>query len=596
MSGMSGMGDDIHDLVHAFADGELEPAEAEAFREHLGTCEQCQAELDDILQLQALSGRLASMDAKPAPAPVEAARPVEAPSSRAFRPAWSRRRRAGLSVLLGGALAAAFAVAVLRTPGNGLDSGKPEALALAPTRSMEARLSYEGASGWRPYGVKRSGNERALEMVPLETQARLEKAGDLHGLATTFMLRGERELAVEYLGKLSSSPDVDSDRAVVALSKGSLEEALILLEQVLEKAPNHAPALWNRGLVLRELGLDLLAAESFGKVAALNEPGWSSEAREYKALLERQGRERHNQGKAVWDAGELVAEQGTLLATARAVGDPWLLMNAQVQNLGRNARFLKGFALTRAYLQESALREPEDCPTQIHVREALATVRMFELRMADARAELEGMPQCGAEPTLFSAYVLAELARVDPKPGDVEEVLALLDRLRASGTLQAGTRLMADHVEGRVRLLQDRAAGQRVLREVITASEKLPREEMAAQRARAASYSMLILDAGKTGEYSPALELFTEEVHAPSPSRCMLGVELAFERTLVAARGAAGELVGAYDASRRTLDFDVETLVPEPVLAALRPCEQVQVFARYPLHLVPGGPDGAVPP
>lgn len=780
MSGMSGMGDEIHDLVHAFADGELEPAEAESFREHLGTCEQCQAELDDILQLQALSGRLASMDAKPAPAPVEAA------PSRAFRPAWSRRRRAGLSVLVGGALAAAFAFAVLRTPGPGGDV--PEALALAPTRSMEARLSYGGASGWRPYGVKRSGNERALEMVPLETQAKLEKAGDLHGLAATFMLRGEKDQAAEYLSKLPASPDVDSDRAVVALSKGALEEALVLLEGVLEKAPNHAPALWNRGLVLRELGLDLLAAESFAKVAALNEPGWSKEAREYKALLERQGQERHNRWKAVWDAGKLMAEQGTPLsdsqvrdappmarrylylaawsapnaervrallpvaraldahyggnvlesyiertakrdfakraplattfsqvlagkvgatageafvrqlqatgeqdillgalpllnmlparvdlyeATARAVGDPWFLMNAQLQraraqmaaselgqmeatlraavpaceqqkldyrcaelelllaelytiehrlsearkhahqglawarqvndaalevrglqNLGQISRFQKGFALTRAYLQESALREPDYCPTQVHVHETLATVRMFELRTADARAELEGMPRCGTEPTLFSAYVLAELARIDPKPGDVEKVLALLDKLRAAGTLRVGTKLMAEHLEGRVRMLQDRPAGQRILREVITASEKLPPDETAAHKARAASYSMLILDAGKNGEYGPALDLFSEEVHAPSPSRCMLGVELAFERLLVAARGAAGEVVGAYEGNRRTLDFDVEKLVPEPVLAALRPCEQVQVFARYPLH----GRAGLLPP
>jgi len=796
MSGMSGLGDEIHDLVHAFADGELEPAEAEAFREHLGTCEQCQAELDDILQLQALSGRLVSMEAKQAPAPVEAPAPVQAPAqaarhaedapSRAFRPAWSRRRRAGLSVLVGGALAAAFAFAVLRTPGPG--SNVPEALALAPTRSMEARLSYGGASDWRPYGVKRSGSERALEMVPLETQAKLEKKGDLHGLATTFVLRGEKDQAAEYLSKLPSSPDVDSDRAVVALSKGALEEALILLEGVLEKAPNHAPALWNQGLVLRELGLDLLAAESFGKVAALNEPGWSNEAREYKALLERQGQERHNRWKAVWDAGKLMAEQGTPLtdsqvrdappmarrylylaawsapsaerirallpvaraldahyggtvlvsyvertakrdfskrapmaatfsqvlagkvdasggeafvrqlqaageqdillgalpllnmlparvelyeATARAVGDPWFVMNAQLQraraqlaaselgqveatlraavspceqqrldyrcaeleqmlaelytaehrlsearqharqglawakqvndagievrllqNLGQIARFQKGFTLSRAYTREAALREPEYCPAQIHAHESLAIVRMFELRTADAREELETLPRCGAEPTLVSAFVLADLARIDPKPGDVEKVLAMLDRLRAPGTLRAGVKLMADHLEGRVRLLQDRAAGQRILREVITASEKLPREETAAQKARAASYSMLILDAGKAGEYGPALDLFTQEVNAPSPSRCMLGVELAFERTLVAARGAAGELVGAYDADRSTLDFDVEKLVPEPVLAALRPCEQVQVFARYPLH----GRAGLLPP
>ncbi|KFE71032.1 anti-sigma factor family protein [Hyalangium minutum] len=335
MSGMGDMGEDIHDLVHAFADGELEPSEAEAFREHLGTCEQCQAELDDILQLQALSGRLASMEAKQAPAPetvappVERARPVEAArkteeaaaSSRAFRPAWSRRRRVGLSVVLGGALAAAFALAVLRTPG--LEGGNtPETLALAPTRSTEARLSYGGASGWRPYGVKRSGNERPVERVPLETQAKLEKKSDLHGLATTFLLQGEKDQAAEYLGKLSSSPDVDSDRAVVALSKGALEEALSLLEGVLEKAPNHAPALWNRGLVLRELGLDLLAAESFGKVAALNEPGWSDEARERKAQLERQGQERHNRWKAVWDAGNRMVADGTLLTDSQVRDAP----------------------------------------------------------------------------------------------------------------------------------------------------------------------------------------------------------------------------------------------------------------------------------
>ena len=159
MSGMSSMGDDIHDLVHAFADGELEPAEAEAFREHLGTCEQCQAELDDILQLQSLSGRLASMDAKQVPAPemaapsVETARPVEAArraedeaaASRAFRPAWSRRRRVGLSVVLGGALAAAFALAVLRTPG--LDGGTPETLLrsdIQEMRSSKLSLMPEG--------------------------------------------------------------------------------------------------------------------------------------------------------------------------------------------------------------------------------------------------------------------------------------------------------------------------------------------------------------------------------------------------------------------------------------------------------------------
>lgn len=282
MSGTSDMGEDIHELVHAFADGELEPAQADTFRAHLGTCEQCQAELNDILQLQALSGRLAPAQAPQAPQ-------AEAPAdSNVIRPAWGKRR-AVMTVVLGGAVAAAFAVAVLRPQRGSEDSGEPATLALAPTRSLEARLSYGAASTWRPYNVKRSGNEPALELVPLETLSRMEKAGDYHGMATGYLLRGEREQAESSLGRVpTESVEVDSDRAVVAISRGALEEALVILEGVLEKAPNHAPALWNRGLVLRELGLELLAAQSFARVAALKEPGWSDEARERQAALERQ--------------------------------------------------------------------------------------------------------------------------------------------------------------------------------------------------------------------------------------------------------------------------------------------------------------------
>ena len=51
-----------HDDVHAFADGELSPAEAASFRAHLAECARCQAELNDILQLTA--------NASPAPSAI----------------------------------------------------------------------------------------------------------------------------------------------------------------------------------------------------------------------------------------------------------------------------------------------------------------------------------------------------------------------------------------------------------------------------------------------------------------------------------------------------------------------------------------------
>ncbi|PTL81085.1 CHAT domain-containing protein [Vitiosangium sp. GDMCC 1.1324] len=773
---------DLHDSVHAFADGELDPPEAEAFREHLGTCEQCQAELEDILQLQALGTRLAEHEAP-------LARPPEpmAPRSRAFRPAW--RSRAVRAMVLGGSLAAAVSLALLGT--SSLETAGPlptEVLALAPTRAMEARLAYGGAAGYRPYAVKRSGDERPRELVPMKTLARLEEARDFHGLAAGALLGGDPDRAAEYLRQAGASPDVVSDRAVLALSKGELEEALVILEGILEKQPKHPQALWNRALVLRELELDLMAAESFRQVEALHEPGWSDEARERAAAVEQQTRERQRRWQATWEACKALADKGTPLpegmvrtapslvrkylylaawsapsaervrallpiakeldgiyngdvlqryvertakrdfqrrgplastfaevlagrlppdqaepyvralraageqdillgalvllnqlparlqdyeAAVRSVGDPWFVANVEIQRalgqfsagelslaettllmalpaceqqrldyrcgemeslltkvyitqhrlaearghalrglsqarsmgdaglenqfierLGWMARFRNAFALTRAYLGESALRQPDYCPSQVYMHESLANVRMFELRPDEARAELDRIPDCGAQPSLLSAGALADLVRMAPRPGDAERVLGLLSTLRAAKNLQPGMSLLLDHLEGRVRVTHDRTTGRRLLRQVITAADALPHEDTSAEKARTASYSELILDAGKAGEYAEALALFAEELHASAPSRCALGLELADERTLLVARGAAGDVVGTYDSSRRTPDFDVERLVPVPVLEALRPCEHVDVFARYPLH----GRAGLLPP
>ncbi|WPB79968.1 CHAT domain-containing protein [Archangium violaceum] len=766
---------EIHDQVHAFADGELEPAQADAFRQHLGVCEQCQAELGDILQLQAMGERLG---AQPAVAP------VEQPKARAFRPAW-RRRQTLLAVGLGGALAAVMALVVMSGPRL---KEEPVALALAPTRSMEARLSWQGASGWRPYGVKRSGEERPREQLSLKVLAALEEARDWHGLAVAQLLAGEPGRAAEALKQAGRSPGEDSDRAALALSRGALEEALVLLEGVLERAPRHPAALWNRALVLRELGLDLLSAEGFRQVEALGEPGWSEEGRQRAEAVERSTQQRQQRWKAAWEACKALAAQGTSLpegtvreapglvrkylylsawsaptaervrallpvareldstyggqvlehyvertarrdfrtrgplattfsqvlagkalepaaaerflrgleaageldillgalpllnrlpaqldvyaAAARSVGDPWFdssteLQRAQaqvaasrlaqaeqillealpacerlrlgsrcgeleglltyiyrvqhrlvearehalrglerarrlndadqetrfIQDLGSIEYFRDASALARAWLQESALRQPDYCRTQVYVAETLAQLRLAEMRPAQARAELERVPSCGAPRSMLSVYTLMELARREPRPGDVEKAERWLAELRAQPGQRPGQRLVADHVEGRLRLLQDRAHGQRLLREVVAAAGRLPREDTTALKARADSYSALILDAGQAGGYAEALALFAEEAQGPAPEHCTLGVELSEGRTLVVARGADGQPVGAYEASRRASELDVGRLVPEPVLAALRPCASVSVYARYPLH----GREGLLP-
>lgn len=691
-----------------------------------------------------------------------------------------RRRLLLLAAAVGGCLACVLGLAWLRSSSlKAPEAG--EALALAPTRSLEARLSYAGAAGHRPYDVRRSGEERPRESVPLKTLGRMEEAGDFHGLAAVFLLRGELGQAAEHLGRAPASPDADSDRAVLALSKGALEDALVLIERVLDARPRHAPALWNRGLVLHALGLDLLAAQSFREVAALNEPGWSEEARERAATVERQTQERIQRWQAALNANKALAAQGTPLpegtvrefpsmarkylglaawsapspervlallpiarelderygghvleqsiertarrdfrrrgplaatfaqvlagkrlepavaerfirelqaagehdillgalpmlnrmpaeldlyeASARAVGDPWfttyarlqraqaqisasdlsraeatlratlesceqqrldyrcgevegwlvwlyraqhrlvearahalngltrarrIVDNAQerqfIERLANIAYFRDAFALARAYFRESALRQPEHCPTQVALHEMLAHLRIRELRPAEARAELEQVPSCGAPRTILSAYALANLARLDPRAEDGEGLARLVAQLRADPQLVGSTRLQVDFTEGRATLLQDRSEGQRQLRRVIEASRRFPGEDVTAQKVRADSYAALMFDAGLAGEYAPALALFAEEAEAPAPERCVLGVQLDTERTLVVARGATGETLGAFDASRRTTDFDVTRLVPAPVLAALEACPRVHVYARYPLH------------
>ena len=46
--------------LDAFCDGELAPEEAAAFREHLGGCSDCQAQLLDLLHLDDLAERAAA--------------------------------------------------------------------------------------------------------------------------------------------------------------------------------------------------------------------------------------------------------------------------------------------------------------------------------------------------------------------------------------------------------------------------------------------------------------------------------------------------------------------------------------------------------
>ena len=244
--------------LERFSDGEMPDAEAASFQVHLASCARCQARMLDLMQLDVMGQEVAAR---------------------------SKSRRWVPLALAASLLAAVLGAAVASRMGAPSSSAP---LTVAVHRPIEARLTHPGAREHRRYGVERAGEGASGEAVPEDVLARLIRDKDFHGVATVYLLMGAPKLAADALAKAPPSPDVDCDRAVVALLQGAPNEALRLLEGVLSAQPQHAQALWNRALVLRELQLPRAAAEAFARVATLAEPGWASEAEERARELQRE--------------------------------------------------------------------------------------------------------------------------------------------------------------------------------------------------------------------------------------------------------------------------------------------------------------------
>ena len=284
----------LHDKVDAFADGELSPAEAEAFRAHLVECAECQAELRDIMMLAAVTQPAAATAARVEPAH----RPLPP-----IIPIASRRRRIFVAVTT--SLAVAAAIALMWRAAR----PEPIVLAQADKRPLEARLSYGAADRWRPYDVERATGT-AREEVRVDTLARLEAKGEWRGLAGGYLLGGETERAGEALARAGDSADVESDRAALALQKRDAAMALAHATRALTLAPGHAQAAWNRALALRDLGLPRAAANAFEAIAHKGEKGWSDEAKSRAATLRAAESERERAWLAAADAAKTMLTSG----------------------------------------------------------------------------------------------------------------------------------------------------------------------------------------------------------------------------------------------------------------------------------------------
>lgn len=258
--------------IDLFADGALDEARAEAFRQHLPGCQRCQAELADRVQMRLLAdeygGHMVPRRARPLALPRVPQRVLMA--------------AAATAVCI---IVAVLARGMLRQPPADIW------LTALPQRPLDARLSYAGLDAYRARPTaKMMGPAVETRVLPLQELAELEKRGDLSGLLAAYLVRQDWKNAQEILDKIEARTAEEkdvlaNDEAVLHLGDGHPEEALRILDELLERRPDHLQARWNRALTLEALHLDMSAAEAFEEIATRGEPGWASEAGERARAL-----------------------------------------------------------------------------------------------------------------------------------------------------------------------------------------------------------------------------------------------------------------------------------------------------------------------
>jgi hypothetical protein len=258
--------------IDLFADGALDEARAEAFRQHLPGCHRCQAELADRVQMRLLADEYGRHVAP------KRARPLALP-------------RVSQRVLMAAAVTATCIIVAVLARGMFRQPPADIWLTALPQRPLDARLSYVGLDAYRARpSAKMMGPAVETRVLPLQELAEIEKRGDLYGLLAAYLVRQDWKNAQEVLDKIEARTAEEkdalaNDEAVLRLGEGQAEEALRLLDEILERRPNHPQARWNRALTLEALRLDMSAAEDFEEIATRGEPGWAREAGERARTL-----------------------------------------------------------------------------------------------------------------------------------------------------------------------------------------------------------------------------------------------------------------------------------------------------------------------
>jgi hypothetical protein len=239
-------------------------------------------------------------------------------------------------------------------------------------------------------------------------------------------------------------------------------------------------------------------------------------------------------------------------------------------------------AALRAYRDEVVLAGGT-CTARRIVQGRLAGRLSNDGRLDEARRALADMGDCPDRPArevTTGLAALSELARLDPRGKDADELRRTLAELLPK--LPPHEALYASALEGRAFIDADRARGRRLLEDVIQRADGLPRGNLDAARPRALAYRRLIADAIRADELPRALRLMADEANLDLPAGCVLGVGEDLNKGMVVARAPDGRLLGRFGDPARV--ETAERLVPADIRQALAACPQVAVLALPPFH------------
>jgi cellulose synthase operon protein C len=294
--------------------------------------------------------------------------------------------------------------------------------------------------------------------------------------------------------------------------------------------------------------------------------------------------------KAELKLSQAADEAYALYREATAAGEWGLEVGALLDLVSINQnRYANGLA--RAYATEVARRieselptgfnRAQECARHAYAYETLANVSLFLFDRERARAEASRVPRCPGAPSLVSLSIWSDLHRIGGRDEDARLARESIAALREAPSQVPGRDALLAYIEGSLVIDTDRDAGRRWLREAIAAAGTDGRELNV--KARAYSYSLLAIDAGRASQPAEVIAILSETLGVPRPDRCAVAIAVLDERSVVAFADADGATGGQFVADRKTPALDVAALVPAGAVERLRACERVAVLARAPV-------------